>query len=120
MTDSTIKTMTMVHRVWAACVMDITHNPEANRMFTKAVVAKLTENALVSDEVGNWAGVPSDAFNGVMDEAQNANHEFQESASALCDLLQTDLIHAYELVHRDVVKTVLSAILYKVAVRKAE
>lgn len=120
MTDSTLKTMTMVHRVWAACVMDITHNPEANRLFTKAVVAKLTENALISDEVGNWAGVPSDAFAGVLSEAEKANHEFQESASALCDMLQTDLIHSYELVHRDVVKTVLSAILYKVAIRKAE
>ena len=55
-----------------------------------------------------------------LSEAEKANHEFQESASALCDMLQTDLIHSYELVHRDVVKTVLSAILYKVAIRKAE
>ena len=92
MTDSTLKSMLQVHRVWSACVMDIARNPEAGHLFTQANIAKLTDN----------------------------NHTFQESAEALCDLLQTDLIHFHELVHRDIVKTVLSAMLYKATSTKAE
>lgn len=120
MLDSTIKTITQVHSVWSSVKAIVAYNAEANALFTRAVVAKSAVTAIYTEGVGVWTGIPNVAFDNVLKEADKLNDEFRESASKLCDLLHEIVFEMGEVVSRELVHDVLSALLYRVVYQKWE
>lgn len=120
MLDSTIKTIIQTHRVWSACVAIIGNNSEARELFAQAVVGKLTAEATFANR-GDWSGIHYSVFDIVIREHDKAEDTFKTNASKLCDLLYEAVsINMRELVSRDMVHDVLSAILYKTLYQEPE
>lgn len=120
MLDSTIKTIIQTHRVWSACVAIIGNNPEAREMFAQAIVGKLTAEAIYA-KGGDWSGIHYSVFDVVLKEHDKAEDAFKSNASRLCDMLYESVsINMRELVSREMIHDILSAILYKALYQEPE
>lgn len=120
MLDSTIKTIIQTHRVYAACVAIIGNSDEAKELFAQAIVSKLTADAIYADK-GDWSDIHYSVFDIVLKEHDKAEDTFKSNASRLCDKLYDSVsINMRELVSRDMIHDVLSAILYKALYQESE